>query len=225
MRQNENEIARQSLALFGIAGSFRRISNGLDSSYRVKTSDGRVFALRVAKSIPIRRVSAFRIEANWIDALFDNQWFCVPKLHRTENGDIIGQIQDPCGVIRASTLLSWLPGRRCYRINEAQARALGQMVGALHQHAQATITPSTDAIKSWDAKFMCAMFNKNCLHQFASEAVELVERTYLSLQRIVSTLDSNEIGLINADLGLHNVLWHQKRVSLVDFNIILWNLT
>ena len=44
----------QALALFGISGSFRRISNGLDFSYRVKTAEGRVFALRVSKGLPSR---------------------------------------------------------------------------------------------------------------------------------------------------------------------------
>jgi Ser/Thr protein kinase RdoA (MazF antagonist) len=177
-----------------------------------------VFALRVAKSIPIRRVSAFHVEAEWIDALFNNQWFCVPKLHRTEGGECVGQVQDASGIMRASTLLSWIPGRRCYRISEPQARTLGQMGGALHQYAQTTAAPPGDAIKAWDSKLMCGMFVKDGLHNFAPEVVELVEKTYFSLQRIVATLDTNDIGLINADLGLHNVLWGNMQVSLVDFN-------
>lgn len=55
--RSETDIAKHSLALFGIIGSLRRIANGLDSSYRVKTAGDRVFALRVSSGIPIRRVS------------------------------------------------------------------------------------------------------------------------------------------------------------------------
>jgi Ser/Thr protein kinase RdoA (MazF antagonist) len=113
---------------------------------------------------------------------------------------------------------SWIPGRRRYQIGEAHARSLGQMAGALHQHAQTIAAPASDAIKSWDARFMCGMGKKDGLHSFAPEAVELVERVSVCLQRVMATLESHECGLINADLGLHNVLWHEGRAGLVDFN-------
>ena len=218
MRQTEIAIAKRSLALFGIVGPLKRIATGLDRSYRVKTATGRVFALRVSSGIPIRRVSAFAIEAEWIDALSGNRWFKVPQVQRTASGERLGQVEDSSGIMRASTLLSWLPGRRFYRIGNTQARTLGQMAGALHQHARAALVPPADAIKTWDASFMCGMGMKDGLHNFASEAVQLVQSVHLRLQPIVTTLASQEIGLINADLGLHNVLWHQGRAALVDFN-------
>lgn len=218
MRQTETDIAKDSLARFGIAGPLKRIAAGLDWSYRVKTATGQVFALRVSSGIPIRRVSAFAIEAKWIEALFGNRWFNVPQVQRTASGERFGQVEDASGVMRASTLLTWIPGRRCYKISKAQARTLGQMAGALHQNAQAAVAPPSDAIKLWDARFMCGMGKKDGLHSYAPEAIELVQKVHLHLQNIVATLAPHELGLINADLGLHNVLWHQGRAGLVDFN-------
>jgi len=218
MRQNEYEIARQSLALFGVSGTFRRIAKGLDVSYRVKTEEGKVYALRVSKGPPSRPVSAFQIEAEWIDALSSNPWFRVPKLHWTEAGTRVGQVEDATGVVRASTLLSWHPGRRCYLIGILHARALGQMAGALHQRAKATQVPSTDAIKTWDAELMCGMFKKGAIDSFEPEVAELVRDIHGNLRRITATLAPLETGLINADVGLHNILWRNGRASLVDFN-------
>ena len=218
MRQNEYEIAKQSLAQFGLSGTLRRIAKGLDFSYRVKTEEGKVHALRVSKGPPSRPVSAFQIEAVWIDSLSSNQWFRVPELHWTEAGTRVGQVKDPTGVERASTLLSWLPGRRCYQIGTWHARALGQMAGALHRHARATKLPSADAIKTWDADLMCGMFKKGSIDSFSPEVAGLVRDIHGNLRRFVPTLDSLETGLINADLGLHNILWHRGQASLVDFN-------
>lgn len=56
------------------------------------------------------------------------------------------------------------------------------------------------------------------LHIVAPEGVELVQRIYIGIERTVATLDAHEVGLINADLGLHNVLWHRRQAGLVDFN-------
>jgi Ser/Thr protein kinase RdoA (MazF antagonist) len=94
------------------------------------------------------------------------------------------------------------------------------MAGALHQHAKTWRSPPEGAIKAWDAELMCGIRDrtKNGIYILAPEAVEPVERLYLGLTHEVATLDANEIGLINADLGLHNVLWHRGRAGLVDFN-------
>ena len=213
-------IVREALKQFGIAGSLRRVATGLDSTHRVKTVDGQVFALRVSGGIPIRNVSAFRVEAEWVDALSDNGWFRVPQVQRAEDGALIGQVIDDNGVVRASTLLTWLPGRRWFRPTENHARALGQMAGALHQHAKTSMAPKANSIKAWDAKLMCLMPDDPAdgLYHIDPRAAKRVQTIYCLLDRIVTTLDSSEIGLINADLGLHNVLWHKGKASLVDFN-------
>jgi hypothetical protein len=64
---------------------------------------------------------------------------------------------------------------------------------------------------------MCGMGGKDGLHKFASEIVDVVQEVHQRFERIVATLESHEIGLINADMGLHNVVWHEGRAGLVDF--------
>jgi Ser/Thr protein kinase RdoA (MazF antagonist) len=213
-----NEIVKQSLAQFGITGSIRLIGNSLDYSYRVKTSDDRVFALRISSGIPIRDVSAFAVEAEWIDEMFGNCWCRVPKLQRTASGERISQVHDDEGLARASTLLAWIQGKRVYRIGTKLARALGHASAALHLSAQNRTNPSAKAIKTWDGTFMCGVRSKDALHQFAPEAVSLVERTHHHMLEVYGSLDPGEIGLINADVGLHNIVWHQGRAGLIDFN-------
>lgn len=216
----ESRIAKESLAIFGIAGSLRGVASGLDKTYRVKSTDGQIFALRISSGMPIRSVSAFRIEAEWIDSLSSNDWFRVPQVQRTTTGERVGQVKDIDGVMRASTLLSWLPGRRYFCPTARHARALGQMAGALHQHAQKAFKPSASDIKSWDAKLMCLMPDnpQEGLYVVDPKAAELVQRVYLALKDTVSKLNAIDVGIINADLGLHNVLWYKGQPSLVDFN-------
>jgi Ser/Thr protein kinase RdoA (MazF antagonist) len=218
VRTRESDIARSSLALFGKAGSLRRIATGLDTSYRVKTVGGAVYALRVSSGMTIRRPSAYSVEAAWIDALSDNPWFRIPRVARTSDGGCIATVLDDQSVPRASTLLSWMEGRRCYRITEGHARALGQMVGVLHQNTRSSSAPPRGAIKSWDATRMCGMGKKDELRKFAPDAIGLVEDVYRTLGSVVTGLAPTEKGLINADVRLHNVLFHQGRAGLVDFN-------
>ncbi|NKB72180.1 MAG: phosphotransferase [Candidatus Latescibacteria bacterium] len=220
MDLSDIDLARRSLALFGHTGALRKVATGLDSTYRVKTAGGRVFALRIASGIPFRRASAFAVEAEWIDALANNPWFDIPRVQRTENGQLAGRILDADGNARASTLLSWLPGRRRFQPNPTNARLLGRATGALHLHAQTAGPPPVGAIKAWDAKLMCLMPKRTeeALGRIAPEGVEPVQRIFAGLQRTVAKLNSTEMGLINADLGLHNVLWHKGQIGLVDFN-------
>ena len=80
MAAREIDLARQSLSLFGIEGTLKKVAAGLDITYRVKSGDGRVFALRCASGMFIRKVSAFATEAAWIAALATDPWFDVPKV-------------------------------------------------------------------------------------------------------------------------------------------------
>lgn len=215
---SETEIAKQSLAAFGQTGVLRLITNGLDRSYRVKKADGSVFALRVAKGGRARRpVSAFRIEAGWIDALSTELQGQIPTPHRTESGHLVGQVTDSEGNARASTLLEWLPGRRRSTINSTHARCLGRLTGALHRHSQRTAAPPTGSIKAWDADLMCLMPLKDRLDHFP-EAADIVRSVHHLVQTIEHRLTAEDVGLINADIGLHNILWHRGRATLVDFN-------
>ncbi|MEM7029378.1 MAG: phosphotransferase [Chloroflexota bacterium] len=220
MTDIEINLAKESLKQFGITGSLRRVATGLDQTYRVKANDGRVFALRVSSGMPIRRVSAFAVEAAWIDALDSNDWFAVPQVQKTERGERFAQVEDRVGIVRASTLLSWLPGRRCFQPKAKHARVMGQMTGALHQSAKHSVTPAADAIKTWDARFMCFMDSSHIEGRSVHppKIADMVQRIYLGLEEVVASLDPQEIGLINADLGLHNVVWHRGQAGLVDFN-------
>lgn len=218
MKHPETEIAERSLSLFGIIGTIRKIRIGLDAMYRVTAETGQVFALRVSQGLPIRQFAAFHVEAAWIDALAGSRWLGVPQVQRTKTGELVGQVRDDDGVLRPSMLLAWIPGRRCFQPQIKHARLLGQMAGGLHQHARTFIAPGD--IKSWDVQRMCFMPNdpQDGLAVIAPKAAEKVQTVYLFLEQLVAELDSDEIGLINGDLGLHNVLWHKGEVGLVDFN-------
>ena len=187
-------------------------------SYRVKTAEGPVYALRVSSGMNIRRASAYSVEAAWIDGLSDNPWFRIPRVARTTDGACIATVLDDQSVPRASTLLTWIEGRRCFRIGSKHARALGQMVGALHLASQGAAPPPRGAIKSWDATLMCGG-RKDALHRFCTDAIGLVGDVYSALAQVMSGIEQKEKGLINADLGLHNVLFYEGRgAGLVDFN-------
>lgn len=214
----ERDLASRSLAEFGVKSTaLRRISRGLDRSYRVPATDGNVFALRVSSGAEIRRVSAFRVEAAWIESLADNPWFHVPALRHTVGGDIVAEVRDAAGIARASTLLTWLPGRGRSSINFQHALHLGRLSGALHISGSEQKT-SNDDIKTWDAPLMCLMGMKDALHSFPRDAVTLVETVLARLDDLVTGFGPDDIGLINADVGLHNIVWHKSRPGFVDFN-------
>ena len=219
MIQPETQIAREALQQFGIRGQLRVVAkDGLDRSYRVSTPTGEAFALRVSDGTHIRAVSAFRVEADWIYSLYDNPWVDIPRLNRTPTGSMLAKVKDPKGVVRASTLLSWIPGRKTYRPSPATARSLSQAIAALHQSSMSRPTPSPDDIKTWDGSFMCSWFLKGRLHRFSNDVVEICERVHEATLDAYASLDGEDLGLINADVGLHNTVWYRGRPGIVDFN-------
>jgi Ser/Thr protein kinase RdoA (MazF antagonist) len=151
-------------------------------------------------------------------------------VQRTESGERVGQIPDAHGVLRASTLFSWIPGRRNFKISEEQAQNLGRVSAALHLSSRTVTTPSENAIKSWDSRRMCGIPHDakgpegsghrwvDGLQGYAPEAVGIIQKVCLRLQPIVAKLDSRETGLINADVSLYNVLWRKGRAGVFDFN-------
>ncbi len=98
-----------------MTGLLRRVTLGLDMTYRAVVSDGRVFALRVSSGIPIRNKSAFHTEASWMHSLVANSWCRVPEPQLTRENDFVGEVKDTTGQARASMLIEWIPGRKSKR--------------------------------------------------------------------------------------------------------------
>ncbi len=218
---SEIDIARRSLDLFGIGGDLRLVSSGLDSVYRVAASDGRVFALRVSSGMPIRGRSAFHTETSWIHSLITNPEFRVPCPQRTKADAFVGEVANDHDQERASMMLEWIPGRRTRtRTTKTHARTLGRIAASLHRQVRQRGLTDSGAIKDWDVSRMCGHF-LTASYPFTDVfpgGAELVTEVETRLERAVARIGADGYGLINADLGLHNVLWHETGPGLVDFN-------
>ena len=167
----------------------------------------------------IRNQSAFRIEATWMDQLSREAWFRVPKPLATKGGELVGVV-DYEGDQRAVMMTRWIPGRKSrQRATLEHASLLGRVSATLHKHARSIDIENIGAIKVWNIQRMTASFlNSARLEEVFPEAGALTETTNSLLDDTLKIVKPDDFGLINADLGTHNVLWHRSGPGVVDFN-------
>lgn len=217
-------LAREALRQFGVSGHLRQVARGLDTTYRVITSDGRTLALRLAGSMPIRRVSAVRAEAAWIYDLARSA-VIVPSVLPSPTGDRVVVVDDRDGVERGALLLTWLTGRRARkRVTVAHALGLGKLAAELHVHSRQFRLPADTWLKTWDSSLMCGPRSaRPALAQLVGrDTWTIAEAIETRLAQAGAALGDQGWGLINADIGPHNVVWSHGQPGLFDFNDSGW---
>jgi|TARA_Y100000310_G_scaffold336564_1_gene421473 Ser/Thr protein kinase RdoA (MazF antagonist) len=216
----ETDTAKRALALYGVKGNLRRVASGLDNTYRVVGVDQRLFALRVSSGISIRNKSAFHIEASWMVSLRDESDVRAPKPQHTRDGKLVGEVQHADGERRATMMLEWIPGRRSrHHVTTSHAYALGRVAATLHKTTRGKEFWKTNDIIAWNVERICGdVIENTLLTEMFPEITDLVDNIGAHVAEAIAGISPNAIGLINADLGMHNVLWHKSGPGLVDFN-------
>jgi Ser/Thr protein kinase RdoA (MazF antagonist) len=117
-------------------------------------------------------------------------------------------------------LLPWIAGRRSRRhITLAHARMLGRIAATLHTQARTRALPPSGAIKLWGRERISgAVLAGSEIGQVLPSVSGVIQAIDTAVFDALNSISSTEFGLINAHLGVHNVLWHASGPGLVDFN-------
>ena len=188
---------------------------------RVAAPESKRFVLRVQNDLMTDAQARSQIQ--WLEAIAKHSTIIVPEPIRTINGLPFTHVEIG-GSHRRAVLLRWLPGRRSRSRSERVFGAVAKMIAAMHTFSENFRPP---------AGFTCRMLDDQCLfgaqffiraakhgyrfkksdRQVASRAEKIVRRAMEELARA-----KHRFGLIHADLGLQNIVFHRGWPSPIDFD-------
>lgn len=201
--------------------ALRLLNHGFNTTFRVDTTDGRRFALRL--NVNSRRTDSFiGAEMAWLAALAEETDLWVPVPQRTHDGALLTHVHSPdLDRHLPAALFSWLPGRDLGDdASDVQMRAVGRATAALHAHGERWQPPPGTSLPPIDTVLMDLPYQlghdhpllSSADHQLIDEAFERVQRQYDAL---FAGVDRQPL---HADLHVWNLKWHRGRLAVFDFD-------
>ena len=221
-------MAVDALRQFGVtAVSLKLIGTDTNLIYRVRTEDGRQFALRIANP-NWRGVDTAVSEALWLDALARDTDIPVPQMLRTPAGDAVVFPQAAgAPTDRHAVLMSWLPGVLLgKRLTAKNITKMGELFAKLHQHGANWQPPAGFTTKKFDQYL--SRGEENALFAEASLAVydAQTETTLRQMSEAVSqtyaALDPADLRVIHCDLWHDNINIYRGQLTPFDFEDTIW---
>ncbi|MEO7992796.1 MAG: phosphotransferase, partial [bacterium] len=232
-------VALEALKEFGLqAGHLRFIHHGENTTWRVELPrplPGRVpegchpsrVLLRMHRAtynLPREIVG----ELTWLEALRRDTDLVVPVPLHKRDGSAPTTFDDPLlGGPRVITATRWITGRMAGKLRTAaQVEATGRLMAQLHDHAAHWRRPKGFVrCRYWDRGLMTAAGNPDrgdgdVWHLLPADARQLYRRVRDRMAVVLEDLGDgpDAVGLIHADLHLHNVVFHQGVARPIDFD-------
>lgn len=214
-------LAARALPAWGLEdASLRLLHHGYNTTFRVDAPDGRRFALRV-NVIPTKTEAHLRAEVAWLAALSAETGLGVPTPQRTRDGEWAARVASPDhGRDLPLVLFSWLEGRNIgFRPLPPQARAVGEAMAVLHDHATTWRPPEDAALPLFD-DVLTDLPNRLGDHPaLDADARAVLTEAYARAQELQDrAFAAGEIIPLHADLHGGNLKWHDGRLSVFDFD-------
>ncbi|MDO8392561.1 MAG: phosphotransferase [Actinomycetota bacterium] len=199
----------------------RLLNHGFNTTFRVDTTDGRRFALRL--NVNSRRTPAnLAAEAAWLAALATETDLWVPAPLATRDGALTGSVFSPdLGRSLPCGLFTWLPGRDLGdEATVAQMREVGRATAVLHEHGAAWRMPAGAALPAIDTVLMDVPNNLGNDHPSLSASQHMVlDEAFTTIQ---TQFDAVFAGArrqpLHADLHVWNLKWYRGRLIVFDFD-------
>lgn len=227
--QPQEQIIKQ-LELFSLqilqaypidAISATSINYEYNATLKVEAADGQLFALRINTNSP-RTPENLAAEIAWVRFLAEDGRVKVARPIENVAGQFHTSIlHEPSGRMFHCVLYSWLEGEELEdEPTDDQLFALGAAMATMHEIAPrftlpvGANLPTYDHPLWWTDDFLLS--DKSVLN---AEAKSLISQALSVIKSCVDKLyvDSKPI-LIHADMHGGNVLWHQGKLSVIDFD-------
>ena len=215
-------IAERALESYALrAERVRLINSGFNATFRVDTTTGEKFALRI--NINSHRTPAnVRAEVSWTEALSQEENLTVARPQTTLQGELIGEVKsEHFATPRPVVLYSWLGG---HDVSEAETpekvRAAGAAMAHLHEHTRQWSLPARASAPRLDSPLWGAVDRLDEQHLPLPQADiaflrSMLERSTTVINRVWR---GNEGQLIHADLHTGNMKWSRGRLAILDFD-------
>ena len=210
MRHYRLNVARRSL-----------LAHTHNTSYRLQLRDGDFAVLKIC---PMGKndVRHLRSEMQWVDAIGRQTALRVPRPIRNRREEFVTTI-----VVHGRRwhcrVFSWVPGRRLGRaLRPKHYQQLGELIASLHEHAIAFRPPRGFLRPRWDVDFEKRFGNLRVAakqRRLSRERLRFFEAARERAIRATRKVGRGRdvFGLIHADLGYANHLFHAGRAAAIDF--------
>lgn len=204
------------------------VSYHLNVLYRVETTDGERYALRI--SHPTWRDDVeLRSELAWLAALARETDIGAHQPLSNRDGELVTTIAvESVPEARRAVLFSWAAGVQLAKwLTNANVEAMGVLSARLHEHAATFTPPDGFTTRRLDCLFPrdeeVVLFTPRFAHLFSPEQRKVfeqaIERAQTELDRLYRSPDPPRV--IHGDLHHENVLVDHGRLQPVDFEDII----
>ncbi|MEI8239661.1 MAG: phosphotransferase, partial [Actinomycetota bacterium] len=199
----------------------RLLLHAYNTTFRVDTTDGRRFALRL--NTGSRKTAAgLRAEMSWLDALATDTDLCVPVPLRTHDGRLFTEVHSAAvGRALPAAVFHWLPGPDLEDgARPAQLFAAGQAMATLHAHAEQWSLPPDATLPTLDNILLDVPDHLHDPHpQLTAERERVVHAAFDQVCSVLADLPTDQPRhVLHADLHLGNMKWHRGRLAVFDFD-------
>ncbi len=202
----------------------RRLHYGENATYEVRDRNGGRRVLRIARP-GYQSPEAIRSELWWVAQLRE-AGLDVPEPERGRDGEWVQTVSVP-GVpeARKCVLLRWMSGRFLDAgLRPIHLERLGRVIARVHEVGLALDLPADFSRQPWDPRGLLGPGahwgdTKDCVHLGEGDR-EWAARESARVRALLESYGTgaDRFGLIHADLHYGNILFHQGRPRLIDFD-------
>jgi Ser/Thr protein kinase RdoA (MazF antagonist) len=196
------------------------LEHGFNTTFRVDTSDGLRFALRL--NVNSRRSSGnVAAEVEWIAALARDTDLSVATPLVNANGGFVTTLPSiDLGRDVHAVVFSWLPGRDVgHAPTVEKTYAMGRVMATLHEHALGWFPPAGAELPELADVFWNMPDRLDAAH-LGLEAADLsvLRQGIEVVSEVMARIVIGPFRPIHADLHVWNVKWNRGRLSVLDFD-------
>jgi Ser/Thr protein kinase RdoA (MazF antagonist) len=213
--------------LWGATGAPRLIKDRENTVYEIALPDGARAALRLHRP-GYQSMAAIRSELWWMDRLAEAE-VPVPRPVPTRDGALVAEVAG-----RAASVVSWVEGAQIgdgatpleddADAVAARYRALGHLIARMHDATDALLLPPDFERLSWNrpgytgGEPLWGRFWENPALSHDEAGLLRAARAEADAALARHEAEGADFGLIHADVLRENVLSHEGRLSLIDFD-------
>jgi len=205
------------------------VAQAFNTVFRVDAADGATYALRVSPRLRIHADGCELAEATWLSALRGDAGLAVPQVVPTRHGSVVASgaapgVPDP----RSCVLFEWMTGRPLReRINADLMHKVGALTAVVHDHGASDAdgysltAPAGVLAADRVLYFNVAMRLDELRPTYGSALTEGIARAQSFLDDLWQH-PPHRAHLMHGDVQPGNVLVTHNRVTLIDFQDLIW---
>ena len=207
----------------------RLVSNDLNGIFRIDTSDGRKFILRVTLPEGGHIIDHVTAEMDWLAALARDTNLSVPCPLPAKDGNMVVEAS-AVGVPqpRLCVIFSWVPGKNLVEdMSPANIARLGELMAKLHNHALTYQPPAELSVLHFDRVFPfpepVVLFDAPYASLFPPERRAVYKQAIAWAQESIDLLiaGGEPMRILHGDLHQWNVRITHGLLSPIDFEDLM----